>query len=174
MKALTRFYALALLTGLGLENSINAAENSESKPADSKVAPVYSVDTYDPKRNPEEDLAATVKKAKAGSKRILIQVGGDWCGWCKLMNKYFHENEKVAAALAKDFIIMKVNFSKENDNKEFLKKYPGAQGYPHLYVLESDGTFLHSQGTGALEEGKSYNEKVMLDFLANWAPKKAG
>lgn len=135
-----------------------------------RTSPVYTVDTYNPKRNPEEDLKMTVAKAQAGAKRILIQVGGDWCGWCKLMNKYFHENEKVAAVLARDFLIMKVNMSSENANKAFLIKYPPAQGYPHLYVLESNGKFLHSQGTGALEQGKGYNEKTVLNFLAKWAP----
>ena len=171
---ITRLFALTFLaSALGSPWRSAAADQAEAKPAKPIVAPVYTVDTYDPKRSPEDDLKMTAKKATADGKRILIQVGGDWCGWCKLMNKYFHENEKVAAVLAKDYVIMKVNFSKENENKEFLKQYPSAQGYPHLYVLDSDGKFLHSQGTAVLEEGKNYSEKAMLEFLAKWAPARA-
>lgn len=154
--------------------SIAAADKSDPGPAAPAVAPVYTVENYDPKRNPEEDLKATVKRAQSEEKRILVQVGGNWCGWCKLMNKYFHENPKVAGVLARDFLIMKVNYSKENENREFLKKYPSIPGYPHIYVLDSSGKLLHSQGTAALEEGKSYSEKKMLEFLGTWAPKKAG
>lgn len=175
MKMIAQLSAIALLVAaFGLVSNANAEDKTEARPAVPAIAPVYTVDTYDPKRNPEDDLKMTVQKTKAEGKRILIQAGGDWCGWCKLMNKYFHENEKVAAALAKNYVIMKVNFSGENENKEFLKKFPKAEGYPHLYVLESDGTFLHSQGTAVLEEGKGYSEKAMLDFLAKWAPKKSG
>ena len=60
---------------------------------------------------------------------------------------------------------MKVNYSSANENKEFLGQYPKNQGYPHFFVLASDGTFLHSQGTAELEEGRGYNEHLFLDFL---------
>jgi thiol:disulfide interchange protein len=135
------------------------------------VAPTYTVDVYDPKRNAADDLQTTIAKAKAGKKRILIQVGGEWCSWCHLMSKYFHENEKVAKALASDYVIMKVNYSDDNQNEEFLGKFPKVGGYPHLYVLDASGKLLHSQNTEELEEGKGYSERAMLEFLRKWAPK---
>jgi hypothetical protein len=67
---------------------------------------------------------------------------------------------------------MKVNYSNENRNETFLKAYPGVPAYPHFFVLDSDGSFLHAQGTAELEEGRSYNEKVFLEFLARWQPAK--
>lgn len=158
--------ALVLVAGL----SVPVVVPADDTKSPSTAQPVYSVEKYDPQRDAAEDLKATIAKAKG--KRILMQVGGDWCGWCHLMNKYFHENEKVAAALAKDFIIQKVNYSEENRNQDFLSKYPAIKGYPHIFVLESDGTLLHSQNTADLEEGKGYSEKAMLEFLAKWAPKK--
>ena len=61
--------------------------------------------------------------------------------------------------------------SEENENTQFLSAYPKAEGYPHLYVLESDGTFLHSQGTGVLEDGKkSYDLRKYMEFLKKWSP----
>ena len=65
---------------------------------------------------------------------------------------------------------MKVNYSDENRNTEFLASYPTVPAYPHFFVLESDGTFLHSQGTAELEEGRGYNEQVFLAFLDKWKP----
>jgi hypothetical protein len=63
---------------------------------------------------------------------------------------------------------MKVTDPGENA-ESFLSQYPGVRAYPHLFVLESDGTFLHSQGTGELEQGKSYDEEVFCKFLNDWA-----
>ena len=118
-------------------------------------ASFFAVDVYDPKRNAEDDLKATVAKAKAEGKHVLIQVGGDWCSWCHLMSKYFRENEKVAKVLSKDFLIVKVNFSDENKNEEFLSKFPRISAYPHLFVLDLDGMLLHSQNTADLEQTTS-------------------
>jgi CBS-domain-containing membrane protein len=39
-------------------------------------------------------------------------------------------------------------------------------------VLDAEGNLLHSQFTGDLEEGKSYNHDKMVEFLRQWAPKK--
>ncbi len=76
----------------------------------------------------------------------------------------------MAAALQQHYLIMKVNYSDENRNEEFLKAYPKVPAYPHFFVLDSDGRFLHSQGTAELEEGRGYDENVFLAFLAKWQP----
>lgn len=135
---------------------------------DAEVSPVYSVNDYDPARDPVADLAESIRLAGETNKRILLQVGGEWCGWCHRLDRYFAEHPAIAAALRDHFIIMKVNVSDENRNAEFLAPYPEIPGYPHLYVLERDGAMLHSQGTSELESGDSYNEATMLAFLERW------
>ncbi len=77
----------------------------------------------------------------------------------------------MAAHLNKNYLLMKVNYSNENPNKSFLKAYPKVPAYPHFFVLDSHGKFLHSQGTAELEEGRGYDEKVFLAFLTKWQPK---
>ncbi|MEZ6103965.1 MAG: hypothetical protein R3E01_33915 [Pirellulaceae bacterium] len=72
--------------------------------------------------------------------------------------------------LSENYVIMKVNMSDENNNATFLAQYPKVPAYPHFFVLDSDGTFLHSQGTGELEEGRGYNEAMFLEFLERWKP----
>ena len=133
------------------------------------TGPVYSVNVYDPKRDAAKDLEATVKRAKAENRRILIQLGGNWCGWCRAMSRFFHENENVAAKLQADFIIMKVNYSDENRNSFFLRDFPDFESFPHLYVLDSNGKVIHSQPTEGFERtGTRYNEKGILQFLDAW------
>jgi thioredoxin-related protein len=132
------------------------------------TAAVYSVKEYDPTRDPAADLAATVKAAQAGQKRILLQVGGDWCSWCRRLDNFIAIHPAVARVLAEDFIIQKVNYSEENQNAEFLAQYPKIDGYPHLYVLDSDGKLLHSQSTSPLEAGESYSEPTVLIYLRSW------
>ena len=50
-----------------------------------------------------------------------------------------------------------------------MKHVPAIAGYPHLFVLDSDSSVLHSQNAGDLEQGRSYNDKKFMAFLQRWA-----
>ena len=155
----------AALVVLGLVAGVVAKGEADNQ----KIAPVYSVDVYDAERDAGEDLKMTVLRAEKEKKRILIQLGGNWCGWCRAMSRFFHENDKVAAKLADDYIIMKVNYSDENRNSFFLRDFPNFESFPHLYVLDSSGKVLHSEPTEDFERaGTRYNEKAILEFLDKW------
>lgn len=146
-----------------------AAKPSEVNVVDAAKS-FYTVDHYDIEADPAKQLEATLKRAKAENKSVLVQVGGDWCGWCTLMTKYIDETPSVKSEIKKNYLIQKVTYDQKNKNEAFLSTYPKISGYPHLFVLSSDGELLHSQDTGDLEEGKGYSEKVFLDFLKQWAP----
>lgn len=126
---------------------------------------------FDPSRNPETDLKNAIKEAEKSGKRILLDVGGEWCIWCHRIDEFLFKNKDLNEFLYNNFIVVKVNYSSENKNEKFLSQYPKVAGYPHIFILEKDGEFLHSQDTGKLEKGKGYNHNKFLQFLKNWAPK---
>ncbi len=133
---------------------------------------IFVVAAYDPGRDASADLKMAVRRAKAEGKRILLDVGGTWCVWCSILDTFIEEHAAVAEKLRANFVIMKVNWSPENQNRQFLSQYPEIPGYPHIYVLESDGSLLHSQNTYELESGSSYSEEAVLRFLEKWAPRR--
>ncbi len=124
---------------------------------------------YDPERDPAADLAAAIEDASASNKRILLEIGGEWCHWCHVLEDFFKTHDKHNALLHDNFIIVKVNFSPENENKAFLSKYPAFKGYPHIIILDTDGSHLHSQDTGLLEKGSGYDPDAMKAFLEKWS-----
>ena len=154
---------------------------------------------FDPKRDPKTDLEAAVARAARENKRIILDVGGEWCIWCKKMDYFFMTNPELDRLKEENYVWVKVNLSLENENKDFLGRYPEAPGYPHLYVLEKDGTLMHSQNTADLEEPpypeivvpanvknkaeyikqetakrkvRSYDLQKFTDFLKAWIPAK--
>ena len=128
------------------------------------------VDFYDPDRNPAADLKQAIVVAQNEKKRIMLELGGDWCIWCKFMDEFYATHPDILQFRADHYVLVKVNVSDENMNEEFLSQFPSAAGYPHIYILESDGTFLHSQDTAKLEDGKdSYVPEVFMSFLQKWA-----
>ena len=128
------------------------------------------VNEFDPNRNAAKDVKDAVSEAQRVNKRIILDVGGDWCIWCYRIDNFIESHNEIKDYLNKNFILVKVNYSKENKNEEFLSKYPQIPGYPHFFMLESDGKLLHSQDTSEFEEGKNYSTEKMMAFLKKWAP----
>lgn len=125
---------------------------------------------YDPKADPAADLRAASAQAKKEGKRILVDVGGEWCSWCHRMDKMFTDHAELMELREKNYVFLKVNFSPDNENKAFLSQFPKIEGYPHLLVLDANGKLLQSQSTDVLEEGKGYNLERFVAFLKQWAP----
>lgn len=127
---------------------------------------------FDPSRNPFDDLKSTVELAKNMNKRIILDIGGDWCVWCHRIDAFMNKTEEIKSLLGENFIVLKINVSKENKNEKFLAQYPAIEGYPHFFVLETDGSLLHSQNTGDLEKDKDYDSEKFISFLNKWKPSK--
>ena len=125
---------------------------------------------FDPSRNADQDIQNAIAEAKRTHKRIILDVGGEWCSWCHALDRFYAAHADLSAFRDKNYVWLKINYSPENRNKEVLSRYPAIQGYPHLFVLDQDGKLLHSQDTSPLEEGKSYNLDRMFEFLKKWAP----
>jgi len=77
-------------------------------------------------------------------------------------------NKDLSEGLHKGFLVVKVNWSKENKNEAVLSRYPKIPGYPHLFVLDRNGKLLHSQDTSELESGKGYDHARVTAFLKKW------
>ena len=136
-------------------------------PGQSKYIPVNS---YDPKRDAAQDIQDAIKEAQRAHKRILLEVGGEWCSWCHTLDRFFGAHLELIQLRDRNFVTVKINFSEENTNKDVLSRYEAIPGYPHIFVLDSDGKLLWSQNTSILERDKSYDLERLTVFLTNWAP----
>ena len=101
--------------------------------------PTYSTH-YDVKQDAFKDGASAVALATSSNRRILIELGGDWCKWCSKMDTFFDNNPDIKKKLHETFVMLKINVSNENNNAEFLKAFPRPLGYPHMYVSEYNGS----------------------------------
>ncbi len=130
----------------------------------------YTVAYYDTQADPSEQLKETLARASSEGKTVLLQVGGDWCVWCKRMSGFIADNPAVNSLISEHYLIQKVTYDADNPNETFLSTYPKINGYPHLFVLDASGNLLHSQDTAELEEGQSYSEQAFVAFLNKWQP----
>ncbi|GJQ63113.1 MAG: hypothetical protein SCALA702_21660 [Melioribacteraceae bacterium] len=139
-------------------------DTGNSNPATDKQLAADRV-KFDPSRDAEQNIADAIAEASKTGKKILLDVGGEWCIWCHKMDLFIKRHEALDKAINDKFVVVKVNYSKENKNEEVLSRYPEVTGYPHLFVLDSNGDFLHSQNTAELEKNKAYDLDKFLEFV---------
>jgi thioredoxin-related protein len=133
----------------------------------STLHPPYS-QGYDPARNPFIDGRAALKLAQETKRRVLIEVGGNWCSWCLQLDKFLAENHQLREQLHRHFVILKVNVSESNDNAEFMAGFPKPLGYPHIYIAEVDGRIIFSKDTAQLLENSRYSVQRFQQFIDKW------
>lgn len=156
------------LTGVFSYAQENRPASADASPSamDSSYTPVLK---FDPKRNASADIQAAIVEARRTGKRIILDVGGDWCQYCHQMDQFFQQNREVLEFRDRNFVTVAINY--EADNKQHsLAGYGRLLGIPHFFVLEKDGTLLYSQHVRELRSGGKYDPKKMKDFLQKWAP----
>jgi thioredoxin-related protein len=128
------------------------------------------IQIYDPSANAQFDLQKAIQLAGQENKHVLVQVGGNWCPWCVKLHGFFDSEAVIDSILTADYILTKVNYSKENKNPEAMATldYPQRFGFPVLVVLDTKGNRLHTQDTGYLELDKGYDTEKVKRFLLGW------
>src|ERR1051326_3004447 len=120
VKTIAAIASLVLLLTLA-----RAQEQKKKEFTQLDTAVVVAVETkFDPARNADQDIQNAMAEAKRTGKRIILDVGGEWCGWCHALDRFFDEHTDLATYRAKNYVWLKINYSEENENKEVLSRYP--------------------------------------------------
>ncbi len=130
---------------------------------------------YDEKADGAQQVADALSVAKKEHKRVLLQFGANWCGWCHKLHKLFASDEKIAARLKGSYVVVLIDVNKGH-NADLDAKYgkPTRHGLPVIVVLDAEGKPLVTQDTGKLEEGDHHDPAKVLAFLNQWAPDTRG
>jgi thioredoxin-related protein len=133
-------------------------------------AQTAAVKLYNPGANAEKDITEALKKARLENKHVFIQAGGNWCYWCLEFNRFTKAEKQVDSLLHSDYVVYHLNYSPENKNVALFTKYgfPQRFGFPVFIILDVNGNRIHTQNSGYLEQGKSYNKRKVIEFLGHW------
>ncbi|MEO5947984.1 MAG: thioredoxin family protein [Chitinophagaceae bacterium] len=128
---------------------------------------------YKPEDNAKEQISNAVKAGKKSGKHVLIQIGGNWCVWCARFNNFVTTDKSIDSLVNSNYVVYHLNYSKENYNKDILKKYkfPQRFGFPVFLVLNEEGDLIHTQNSEYLESGKGYDKGKVVAFFNNWSKK---
>ncbi len=136
-------------------------------------SPAATFKLYNPYENVDSALKVVMSKAKKEGKHVFVQIGGNWCGWCKLFNEFVTKDAQLDSTIQANYVVYHLNYSQENLNKKALAQYkfPQRFGFPVFIILNKNGEQLHTQNSAYLEQGKSYNKDKVIEFLDQWSPR---
>ena len=115
--------------------------------------------------------AAKVRSKTEGKPILLYMTGSDWCGWCKKLEKEVISQPAFMDFTNRHFVLMEADYPRKKEqapelkkqNAELEKKYL-ADGYPTIWVLDSEGNKL-SEELGELQGGVEGYITRLKEFL---------
>ncbi len=127
---------------------------------------------YHPEANAQEDITKLVEQAEKEGKHLVLQVGGNWCGWCIKFHDFIQMDSSINALVNENYLIYHLNYSAENKNESVLEDYqfPQRFGFPVFVILDGKGNRIHTQDSALLESGKGYDSKKVYNFFKGWSP----
>lgn len=135
------------------------------------VSAQQSIKIYNPDADAKAAVDAASAKAAVEGKHVFLQIGGNWCPWCVKFNTLITEDVKLDSLVKANYEVVKVNYSKENDNHELLATlgYPQRFGFPVFVILDGKGKVLHTQDSWYLEHEKNYSHDKVEQFFKMWS-----
>ena len=129
---------------------------------------------YDESADAEKDIAAALERAKRDHKRVLIQWGANWCGWCIKLHRTFEQDPELAKTLNYEYEVVFADVG-STDKWQDLRKRLGVDfkdaGIPYLTILDDAGKPIVQQATGPLEVDDHHDPAKVLAFLKEHAAK---
>ena len=148
-----------------------ASPPDQSNPAQAEKKPVY-----DESADAHKQLEAALKSARKENRRVLIQWGANWCGWCIKLHDTMNADKELARKLLYEYEILHIDIGKWDKHFDLAEKFGvdlKANGVPYLTILDADGNVLANQETSSLEAegyefggpGPSHDARKVKDFL---------
>jgi thioredoxin-related protein len=147
-----------------------AAARDDEKAKDSSKDKAAKSKPYDEKADARADIDKALKLAKKENQRVLIQWGGNWCGWCVLLHDRFKSDPGLKRELLYEYKLVFVDIGHMDKNQDLVKSYDAKiKGVPYLTMLDAEGKVVANQETEPFEtkdDGKNgHDPKKLLTFL---------
>lgn len=128
---------------------------------------------YDEKANADAQLAQAIAKAKASNKLVLVDLGGNWCGDCRILAATL-ELPEMRAFVRKHFEMISVDVGRFDRNLQIPARYgihERLEGVPAILVVDpkTDRQLVGKADVAALADARHMQPQDLANWLAKYA-----
>lgn len=161
------FVACALLLGAVSASAATAPRVSVASLSDIAVPDR----PYDENADANAAVDNAFARAKAEHKRVMIDLGGNWCADCRILAGVMALPE-VRHLLDTHYVVVLVDVGRFNRNLQIPARFGITQrlrGVPSVLVTDVNGKLLDAGHFEALADARSMTPQAIADWLAQWA-----
>jgi thiol-disulfide isomerase/thioredoxin len=124
---------------------------------------------YDPTADAKAQVAAAQAKARAEHKLLLIDLGGNWCGDCRVLAGIMRLPE-VASFVSAHYVVVTVDVGRLDRNLDIPARWgvKKVEGVPSLLIVDPQGKLKDAGHVAALADARSMTPQALADWLASW------
>jgi thiol-disulfide isomerase/thioredoxin len=124
---------------------------------------------YNEQADAEADLAAAIKAAKKHKKLVLIDLGGNWCGDCRVFAGII-EQPDIKPWVDKNFEVVAIDVGRYTKNMQIPARYgvDKLKGVPSFLVIDTKGKLVNDGAFFALTDARHMTPQSIVDWLAQW------
>ena len=133
--------------------------------------PVVERAPFAPDADANAAVDAAFARARKSGKRVLIDLGGNWCGDCLVLANIMRLPE-MKSFLAAHFEMVSVDVGRFDKNLQIPARFgitKRLEGVPAVIVAEPDGRFVNRGDIVALADARHMSPQAIADWLAKWA-----
>lgn len=126
---------------------------------------------YDEHADANQAVTKAFARARAEHKRVLIDLGGNWCADCRILAGVMKLPE-VQRFLDTHYVVIAVDVGRFNRNLQVPARFGVTQrleGVPSVLIADPDGKLLDAGHIAALADARSMTPQAIADWLAQWA-----
>lgn len=126
---------------------------------------------YDVAANANAAVDVAFARARKSHKRVLIDLGGNWCGDCRILAGLM-ELPQMRSFLAAHFEIVSVDVGRFNTNLQIPARFGITKrllGVPTVLIATPEGKLLNGNDVFALADARHMQPQAVADWLAKWA-----
>jgi thiol:disulfide interchange protein len=127
---------------------------------------------YDEKANADAQVNAALAAAKAQHKLAFIDLGGNWCGDCRVLASLM-ELPEVKRFVEQHYVVTTVDVGRFNKNLQIPARWGITQrleGVPAVLIVDPNTNALIDKGhIAALADARHMTAQGIADWIAQWA-----
>lgn len=149
---------------------LGAAPAPQLAIASLKDLPVVERAPYDSAADAKAMVRAAFARARKNHKRVLIDLGGNWCPDCVVLANLMALPE-MKPFLDAHFEIVKVDVGRFDKNLEIPARFgitTRLKGVPAVIIATPRGTLVNGADLYTLSDARSLSPQAIADWLAQW------
>jgi len=163
--------ALLCIALLAMTLPAQAATAPKPSIASFQQLPVVTMQPYDEAANADAQVAAAFARAQKSHKRVLIDLGGNWCGDCIILANFVKLPE-MRRFMDAHYEEVSVDVGRFNRNLQIPARFGVTKrldGVPALLIATADGKLVNGANIFATADARNMTPQALADYLAKYA-----